>query len=67
MAVVTFYERDETDEEFEERKAHELEKQAAAKKKGKVEEIHIGKVKEVKLGNIEMGKPLPFISKWMSS
>lgn len=68
MAVVTFIERDETQEEFEARKHKEQEKIAAMKKKpAKTEESHIGKLKEVKLGNIEMGKNMPQCSKWVSS
>jgi hypothetical protein len=68
MAVVTFFEREETAEEFEARKVHEIERQATLKKaKGKVEEPMPGKVREVKLGNIEMGRPMPSICKWISS
>ena len=68
MAVVTTYERNESADEFEARKAKELEKQAAQKnKKAKPEEVLPGKIREVKLGNLEMGKPLPNYSRWMSS
>jgi hypothetical protein len=65
--VITSYPRDETLEEFEERKQIEIQKLAATKKKGKPEEIQVKKVKEVRVKDLEMGRPMPQYIKWMSS
>lgn len=65
--IVSYIERDETQEELENRKQKELEKFAASKKKGKPEDVHLGKVKEVKLTNLDLGKNLPLCCKWVSS
>ena len=66
-SIVTFVERDETNEELEIRRQKEMEKFIASKKKGKPEEVHIGKVKEVKLGNIDLAKNVPLCSRWVAS
>lgn len=66
-SIVTFIERDETQEELEIRRQKEMEKFIASKKKGKPEEVHIGKVKEVKLANMDLNKNLPLICRWLCS
>ena len=66
-AVVSYIEREETQEELELRRQRELEKFMASKKKGKPEEVHLGKVKEVKLSNVELGTNLPLCCRWISS